>query len=194
MLENSDQIVILRNPIEPRISPNPRPEKSSRRMTRHQSRNATSPSANARITSVEACEPEFPPDEIMSGTKSASTTALSISFSKKPIAVAVNISPKKRMTSQPARFLIIESVYGHWLSAHDLGKRRLELSHHQVPQRNGAKQMSCAGLHDIAGINRFFFLSDRADVFEGIADSHLGIEPNEFGRHDPTGCVRGILQ
>ena len=39
-------------------------------------RSVTSPSASARITSVDACEPELPPLEMISGTNSASTTAL----------------------------------------------------------------------------------------------------------------------
>jgi hypothetical protein len=63
-----------------------------------------------------ACDPELPPELMISGTKSASTTARSISCSKCPIAVAVSISPKNSAVSQPARFLIIcqkpISVYG----------------------------------------------------------------------------------
>ena len=59
------------------------------------------------MTSVEACEPELPPLEMIRGTNSASTTARAISSSKNPIAVAVSISPRNRTTSQPARFLII---------------------------------------------------------------------------------------
>ena len=48
-----------------------------------------------------ACEPELPPLEMISGTNSASTTALAISSSKYPIAVAVNISPTNKTASQP---------------------------------------------------------------------------------------------
>ena len=59
------------------------------------------------MTSVEACDPELPPLEMMSGTKSASTTAFPISFSKNPIAVAVSISPRNSAVSQPARFWIM---------------------------------------------------------------------------------------
>ena len=59
------------------------------------------------MTSVDACDPELPPLEMMSGTNSARTTAFAISFSKNPIAVAVSISPMNRTTSQPARFLTI---------------------------------------------------------------------------------------
>ena len=70
-------------------------------MTRHQSRSRTSPSAIARMTSVVACEPELPPLEMMSGMNSASTTARAISFSKKPIALAVSISPRNS-AAQPA--------------------------------------------------------------------------------------------
>ena len=51
-------------------------------MTRHQSRSRTSPSAMARMTSVEACEPELPPLLMISGMNSASTTARAISSSK----------------------------------------------------------------------------------------------------------------
>ena len=61
----------------------------------------TSPSAIARMTSVEACEPALPPLEMMSGMNSARTTACAISSSKSPIAVAVSISPTKRSASQP---------------------------------------------------------------------------------------------
>src|SRR6266852_5909620 len=83
-------------PIEPRMDPSASPLASSRRMTRNQSRSRTSPSAMARITSEVACDPELPPLEMMSGTNSASTTALAISFSKNPIAVAVSIAEEER--------------------------------------------------------------------------------------------------
>ena len=56
------------------------------------------------MTSVDACEPELPPLEMMSGTNSARTTAFAISASKAPIAVAVSISPRNSAVSQPARF------------------------------------------------------------------------------------------
>ena len=59
------------------------------------------------MTSVDACDPELPPLEMMSGTKSASTTARAISASKAPIAVAVSISPTNSTVSQPARFCTI---------------------------------------------------------------------------------------
>ena len=65
----------------PRMPPSTRPAANSRRITRHQSPRRTSPSASARMTSVEACEPELPPLEMISGTNSASTTACSISCS-----------------------------------------------------------------------------------------------------------------
>jgi hypothetical protein len=48
-------------------APSVRPVRSSRQMTRHQSRSPTSPSAVARITSVEAREPELPPLPMMMG-------------------------------------------------------------------------------------------------------------------------------
>ncbi len=56
------------------------------------------------MTSVAACEPELPPLLMISGTNSASTTARAISSSKKPIAVAVSISPTNSTASQPPRF------------------------------------------------------------------------------------------
>ena len=46
--------------------------------------------------------PELPPELMMSGMNSESTTARSISPSKCPIAVAVSISPRKSAHSQPA--------------------------------------------------------------------------------------------
>ncbi len=94
-------------PIDPRIDPSARPASNSRRMTRNQSRRRNSPSAMARMTSVVACDPELPPLEMISGTKSASTTAFSISLSNTPMAVAVSISPRKSAASQPARLRII---------------------------------------------------------------------------------------
>src|SRR4051794_28058978 len=95
------------NPITASTRPNPRPARNSRRMTRHQSRSFTSPSAIARMTRVVACEPEFPPLEMISGMNSASTTARAISFSKKPIALAVSISPRNSADSQPTRLRVI---------------------------------------------------------------------------------------
>src|SRR5262249_28783915 len=59
--------------------------------------------ARARMISVVACDPELPPLEMTSGTNRASTTALAISASKNPIAVAVSISLRNRITSQVAR-------------------------------------------------------------------------------------------
>ena len=59
------------------------------------------------MTSVDACEPELPPDEMISGRNTASTTARAISSSKKAIAVAVSISPRKSTASQPPRFFSI---------------------------------------------------------------------------------------
>ena len=50
-----------------------------------------------------AWEPELPPLLMMRGTKRARTTARAISPSKRPMAVAVSISLKNRMSSQPAR-------------------------------------------------------------------------------------------
>ena len=52
-------------------------------------------SAIARMMSEVACEPELPPELMISGMNSASTTARPISCSKWPIAVAVSISPRK---------------------------------------------------------------------------------------------------
>ena len=109
MLEKADQIEIRRKPIAPRMHPSASPENNSRRITRQMSASLSSPMASARITSVEACEPELPPLEMMSGTNRARTTARAISLSKNPMAVAVSISPRNRTTSQPARFLIIPS-------------------------------------------------------------------------------------
>ncbi len=69
-------------PTEPRMPPSARPDSTSRRMISHQSCSVTSPTASARIISEAACEPLLPPEEITSGTNSASTTARAISFSK----------------------------------------------------------------------------------------------------------------
>src|ERR1051326_4521118 len=97
-------------PIAPRIAPNEKPARISRPATRHQSRSVTSPSAMARTISVEACDPELPPLEIINGKNNANTTALAISSWKLAIAVAVNISPKNKTTNQPARLRIIFQI------------------------------------------------------------------------------------
>ena len=86
------------------MPPRASPAATSRRMTRHQSRSRSSPRASARTTSVEAWEPELPPLLMMSGTKSARMTARAISSWKRPIAVAVSISLRKRAESHPPRF------------------------------------------------------------------------------------------
>ena len=100
----------------PRMHPNASPENTSRRITLQTSFNVSSPTASARITSVDACDPELPPLEMISGTKRARTTARAISFSKNPIAVAVSISPRNRTTSHPARFFTMRAreicIYG----------------------------------------------------------------------------------
>ena len=68
------------------------------------------------MTSVVACEPELPPLEMIKGRNMARIAAFSISPLYPCIAVAVSISPRKRMISQVARFLTIRSsgivVYG----------------------------------------------------------------------------------
>ena len=94
-------------PSVPRTNPSPSPERNSRWITRHQSRNRTSPRAIARMTRVVACEPEFPPLEITSGMNNASTTAREISASYRPIADAVSVSPRNSTDSQPARLRIM---------------------------------------------------------------------------------------
>jgi hypothetical protein len=60
------------------------------------------------MTSVEACEPELPPLEMISGTNRASTTARAMSSSKCVMALAVSISPRNSSVSQPPRFWIME--------------------------------------------------------------------------------------
>ncbi len=91
----------------PKMSPRVSPERTSRRITNHQSRNESSFKAMARMINVAACEPLLPPLEITRGTNSASTTALEISVSNYPMAVAVSISPKKSTISHPALFFTI---------------------------------------------------------------------------------------
>ncbi len=82
MVLNIDQMVMRRKPTAPKIAPSENPALISRFATNHQSRNFNSPSAIARITSVEACEPELPPELITSGMNKFSTIALAISSSK----------------------------------------------------------------------------------------------------------------
>ena len=78
-------------------------------MTRHQSLGVTSPSAMARITRVEACEPELPPLEMMSGMNTASTTARAISASNRLMAAVVSISLTNSTASQPTRLRTIST-------------------------------------------------------------------------------------
>src|SRR5688572_6873174 len=100
---NTAQSAIRAKPNVPNKVPRDKPVKNSRRITRHQSRRPISPSAMARMINVDACEPELPPLEITRGIKMESTTALAISCSYLPIAVAVNISLRKRMINQLPR-------------------------------------------------------------------------------------------
>ena len=78
----ADHIAMRRKPMDPRTIPSMRPEKISRLITNHQSFKVISCSAIARIISVAAWEPEFPPLEIIRGTNKARTTAFAISSSK----------------------------------------------------------------------------------------------------------------
>ena len=60
----------------------------------------------ARMINEVACEPELPPDEMISGTNIASTTACSISVLEVAASpVAVSISPRNSTASHPPRFL-----------------------------------------------------------------------------------------
>src|ERR1051325_7921480 len=65
--ENADHTEIRRKPMAPRIAPSARPTSTSRLMTLQKSAIDTSPTASARMTSVEPCDPELPPLEMMSG-------------------------------------------------------------------------------------------------------------------------------
>ena len=59
------------------------------------------------MTRVEAWEPELPPEEMISGTNRARTTARAIESSKWPMALAVSISPRNRIASHTARLRTI---------------------------------------------------------------------------------------
>src|SRR5258708_30528998 len=104
MVVNIVQTVTRVKPMMPSTDPRKSPDENSLRITCHQSRKVTSPSAMARIINEEACEPELPPLEIINGTNRASTTALAISPSKKPMAVAVGILPPNKNHSPPHLF------------------------------------------------------------------------------------------
>src|SRR6056297_610293 len=104
------QVEITTVPIIPRTAPNSKPDISSLLRTIHQSDNLRSSVEMARIISVAACEPEFPPLEIIMGIKSASTAALASVSSKPAIAVTVNICPKKSNISQPTRLRTISEM------------------------------------------------------------------------------------
>ena len=89
------------------MAPSVRPAGISRKATRHQSPSFISWRASARMMSEVACEPELPPELMISGMKSVRTSAFSSSLWKPCIAEAVSISDRKSAQSQPARFLII---------------------------------------------------------------------------------------
>ena len=91
-----------RRPLGRRGSEPHLPARGSRQRRRHLRRHRRHRRLAARRRPA-----EFPPLEIINGIKRARTTALAISFSKKPIAVAVSISPTKSITSQTARFFTI---------------------------------------------------------------------------------------
>ena len=64
-------------PMRPKIVPSASPEGSSRIATFHQSRTVTSRSASERMISDVACDPELPPELMMSGMKRLNTIAFS---------------------------------------------------------------------------------------------------------------------
>jgi len=98
-----------KKPNNPKINPIINPEIISLCIIRHQSLRVISPTAIALITNVAACEPEFPPLEIIKGIKIDNTTALLISLSKYPITIAVNICAINKIVNQTARFFTISS-------------------------------------------------------------------------------------
>ena len=65
----------------PRIAPRVMPVGTSRSATFHQSRRRSSRRARLRISSEVACEPELPPELMISGMNSVSTTARASSSS-----------------------------------------------------------------------------------------------------------------
>ncbi len=79
---NCERNKTWKKPIVPSISPSDNPESTYRFIIFHQSIRSTSPNAIARITSVDAWEPEFPPLEIISGINIERTIALLNSSSK----------------------------------------------------------------------------------------------------------------
>jgi len=84
----------------PRCHPAPDPKAPPDASLFHQSRNRTSCRARARMTRVAACEPELPPLGDHQRHEQGQHTALAISASKKPIAVASASRPR---TGPPTR-------------------------------------------------------------------------------------------
>ena len=136
------------------------------------------------MMSVVACDPELPPLEMISGTKRASTTAFSISFSKKPIAVAVSNSPRNNTTSQPAPEQTVTEVlrrlHGAQAAADYLGLglsvvQRLtavgEIPHFKVGQINVSTK---------PGGNEY-----HGTLFEFLRNSDLDAEPFAFTQARP---------
>ncbi|PAV93734.1 hypothetical protein WR25_01936 [Diploscapter pachys] len=66
---------------QPRIAPSTMPVGISRRATFHQSRRRSSRSARLRISNEVACEPELPPELMISGMNRVNTTARASSSS-----------------------------------------------------------------------------------------------------------------
>ena len=76
---------------------------NSRRNTRNQSRVWICSSASARMTSVAACDPAFPPTDRHSGTNTIRNATRSSSDSKNAIALIVTICRRNSTASQNAR-------------------------------------------------------------------------------------------
>ncbi len=78
----SPQIMARATPMIASIRPSVSPIASSRESTRPACERLTSPTARARMMSVADCDPELPPDEMISGRKMTRTVACLITSSK----------------------------------------------------------------------------------------------------------------
>ena len=99
-------------------------------------------------------------------------------------------------------YLAILCATDSWSSSAStvIGRRRitsaigpLEVGHHQVAQGERAQQPARAGFEHVAGVDRLLVAGHRADVPEGVADPHRGVEADELGGHDAARRVVRVL-
>ena len=88
-----------------KVPPNKSPDLNSLFIILHQSLIEISSNAIACIINVAACDPLFPPLEMINGMNVARITTFAISFSKLDMAKMVSNSPKNKIINHTILFL-----------------------------------------------------------------------------------------